>query len=202
MDATASVLFGKTRQAVLAELVDPPEPGLYLRELQRRTGISSGALHHELGQLMKADLVEKFEDGNRVVYRLNRSHPIHDELCRIVEKTCGLPARIRQALSPLSQRIDWAAIFGSVAQGTSHAESDVDLLIVGEVTSAEIIECIQPLEKDLAREIGFRLYAPEEFAERRESDAFLQKVLSRPLIDLLGQMHDALESGAFTRQSG
>ena len=191
MEVTASVLFGKTRQAVLAELADSSEHGVYLRELQRRTGISSGALHHELGQLMKADLVEKFEDGNRVNYRLNRLHPIHDELRGIVEKTCGLPARIRQALAPLSQRIDWAAIFGSIAQGTSHAGSDVDMLIVGEVTSAEIIECIQPLENDLGREIGFRLYAPEEFAERRESDAFLQKVLSRPLITLLGPTDDA-----------
>jgi predicted nucleotidyltransferase len=191
MDATASVLFGKTRQAVLAELADSLEQGLYLRELQRRTGISTGALHHELGQLMKADLVERFEDGNRVNYRLNRSHPIHDELRRIVEKTCGLPARIREALAPQSQRIDWAAIFGSIAQGTSHAASDVDMLIVGEVTPAEIIECIQPLESDLGREIGFRLYTPEEFAERRESDGFLQKVLSRPLIELLGPMHDA-----------
>jgi len=179
------------RQAVLSELADSPDPGLYLRELQRRTGISSGALHHELGQLMKADLVERFKDGNRVIYRLNRSHPIHDELCRIIEKTCGLPARIRQALEPLSQRIDWAAIFGSVAQGSSHAGSDVDVLIVGEITSAEIIECIQPLESALGREIGFRLYSPEEFAARKGSDAFLQKVLSRPLIELLGRKHDA-----------
>jgi|SRR6056297_381058 len=191
MEVTASVLFGKTRQAVLSELADSPDPGLYLRELQRRTGISSGALHHELGQLMKADLVERFKDGNRVIYRLNRSHPIHDELCRIIEKTCGLPARIRQALEPLSQRIDWAAIFGSVAQGSSHAGSDVDVLIVGEITSAEIIECIQPLESALGREIGFRLYSPEEFAARKGSDAFLQKVLSRPLIELLGRKHDA-----------
>lgn len=188
MEITASVLFGKTRQAVLSELAASPDPGLYLRELQRRTGISSGALHHELGQLMKAELVERANDGNRVIYRLNRSHPIHDELRRIIEKTCGLPARIRRALMPLSERIDRAAIFGSIAQGTSHAESDVDVLIVGKVTPAEIIECIQPLENELGREIGFRLYSPGEFAERREGDAFLQKVLRRPLIELLGRM--------------
>jgi len=191
MEVTASVLFGKTRQAVLSELADSPGRGLYLRELQRRTGISSGALHHELAQLMKADLVERFEDGNRVFYRLNQSHPIHAELRRIIEKTCGLPSRIRQALEPLAQRIDWAAIFGSVAQGSSHSGSDVDVLIVGQATSAEIIEQIQPLESALGREIGFRLYSPEEFTERTESDAFLQRVLNRPLIHLLGSIHDA-----------
>lgn len=193
MDPTASVLFGKTRQAVLAALFERGVDGIYVRELQRQTGISTGALHHELQQLMQADLVEKSEDGNRVIYRLNESHPIHHELRRIVEKTCGLPAQLGEALQPLEARIRFAAIFGSIAQGTSHAGSDVDLLLVAELSQSQVIERIQPLEERLQIEIGFRLYTPREFTQRQTKDPFLIRVLTRPLIRIIGSLDDASE---------
>lgn len=191
MDPTASVLFGKTRQAVLSTLFEQGDEGIYIRELERRTGISTGTLHHELRQLMQADLVEKTNDGNRVVYRINESHPIQDELRAIVLKTCGLPAQVREALAPLENRIHLAAIFGSMAKGTSHSASDIDLLVVGDLTPAEVIDQIQPLERKLDREIGFRLYRMNEFTNRRNSDPFLDKVLTGPLITLMGSPNDA-----------
>lgn len=191
MDPTASILFGKTRQAVLSALFERGAEGIYVRELERQTGISSGALHHELGQLMQADLVEKTNDGNRVVYRINESHPIHTELRGIVEKTCGIPAQVREALVDLEPNIQFAAIFGSTARGTGHSGSDVDLLLVGDLTQSMVIERIQPLEDRLQREIGFRLYTPQEFLERKSSDPFLTRVLARNLLPVIGSINDA-----------
>lgn len=191
MDPAASVLFGKTRQAVLTALFERGPRGIYVRELERQTGISSGALHHELGQLMRADLVQKASDGNRVIYRINDSHPIFAELRGIVGKTCGLPGQVREALDGLGPHIRFAAIFGSTAHGNSHSGSDVDLLVVGNVSPAQLIDQIQPLEEQLQREIGFRLYSPEEFAQRRKQDPFLTRVLNRPLIELIGSLDDA-----------
>jgi predicted nucleotidyltransferase len=193
MDPAASVLFGKTRQAVLSALFERGADGIYVRELERQTGISTGALHHELRQLMQADLVEKTKDGNRVVYRINDSHPIYTELRGIIEKTCGVPAQVRAALGDLESDIDFAAIFGSTARGTSHAGSDIDLLLVGELTQSKLIDHIQPLEERLHREIGFRLYTREEFNKRRQSDPFLTRVLSRPLIPIIGAIDSACE---------
>ncbi|TVQ33962.1 MAG: nucleotidyltransferase domain-containing protein [Wenzhouxiangella sp.] len=191
MDPTASILFGKTRQAVLGALYQCGEPGIYIRELQRQSGISSGALHHELRQLMKADLVSRRVDGNRVLYSINREHPVAEPLREIVLKTCGLPAQIRLALAPIENRLKFAAIFGSIAAGSAHAASDIDLILVGDVSHAEVIDLIQPLEAELGREIGFRLYEPASFRARAETDAFLIKVLERPTIELIGKFHDA-----------
>ncbi len=191
MDPAASVLFGKTRQAVLSALFERDADGIYVRELERQTGISTGALHHELRQLMRADLVEKTNDGNRVVYRINEAHPIYAELRGIVEKTCGVPAQVRDALDDLESDIEFAAIFGSTARGTSHASSDIDLLVVGDLTPSKLIDRIQPLEEQLHREIGFRLYTQEEFSQRRQVDPFLTRVLSRPLIPIFGTIDGA-----------
>lgn len=190
MDPTASILFGKTRQTVLAALFESGDQGVYIRELQRQCGISSGALHHELGQLAKADLVFRQTDGNRVRYCINRAHPVAAPLQEIVEKTCGLPAQIRQALAPLEERLDFAAIFGSMAAGSAHAGSDVDLILVGDISHGEIIQQIQPLEEQLGREVSFRLYDDETFHQRAASDPFLRKVLQRSMIPLIGAIDD------------
>jgi predicted nucleotidyltransferase len=191
MDPAASTLFGKTRQAVLTALFEAGDSGIYLRQMERESGISTGALHQELGQLIKADLVRKHQDGNRVLYKINQTHPVTAPLREIVEKTCGIPAQLRQALQPLENQIRFAAIFGSIAKGTNHSASDIDLLLVADLTPTQVIEQIQQLESSLGREIGFRIYSPTEFHERSKTDEFLKKVLNQPLIPLLGTINDA-----------
>jgi predicted nucleotidyltransferase/DNA-binding HxlR family transcriptional regulator len=112
MNAAADILFGKTRQAVLAVLFEQPDQGFYVRELQRLTGISPGALQHELARLLKADLIERREDGNRVHYQANRSHPLFSDLQSIVHK-CSFHPAARQtkrkppqmAVQPIAEKI-------------------------------------------------------------------------------------------------
>ena len=192
MDATASVLFGKTRQAVLIKLFEQPESAYYLRELARQTGISPGALQQELSQLQKADLVTRVADGNRVLYRANSAHPIFVDLQSIVRKTFGLATQIKAALLPLGEKISFAAIYGSRAKGTDHARSDVDLLVVGNIGLEQVILAISPVEEQLGREISVRLYAPEEFRQRRNNgESFICGVMSGQLIQVLGKADDA-----------
>jgi predicted nucleotidyltransferase/DNA-binding HxlR family transcriptional regulator len=192
MNASATVLFGKTRQAVLATLFENPERTSYLRELSRQTGISPGALQHELGQLQQADLVIREQDGNRVTYRANMAHPIYPDLRAIVQKTCGLPAQIQEALAACDSQISFAAIYGSMAKGLDHAHSDVDLLVVGDITLEKTLTILQPIETRIGREISVRLYKPQEFRKRREeNESFLVNVLNGPHTILKGAIDDA-----------
>jgi predicted nucleotidyltransferase/DNA-binding transcriptional ArsR family regulator len=189
MDSVASTLFGKTRQAVLARLFDQSGRSWYLRELSRQAGISPGALQQELVQLADADLVLRAKDGNRVLYRANTAHPIFPDLQAIVRKTCGLPAKIRTALTPYSAQIRLAAIYGSLAKGGGHALSDVDVLVVGEIEFETLIRIVMPLEEQLGREISICLYAPEEFRARRQAgEPFINGILAGKLQILLGEL--------------
>lgn len=192
MEAVASVLFGKTRQAALAILFDQPERAYYLRELARQASISPGALQHELGQLHKADLIERRQNGNRVTYQANTAHPIFSELQSIVRKTCGLPAQIKAGLDPYAGQIRFAALYGSIAKGVNHARSDVDLLIVGDISLEQALAAVVPVESRIGREIGVRLYNAEDFRKRRaQGDQFLHNVLDGPLTQLIGTPDDA-----------
>lgn len=192
MAGATSILFGKTRQAVLMTLFDQPEKAWYLRELSRRTGISSGALQQELMQLCAADLLVRRQDGNRVLYCANTVHPIFPDLQSIMRKTCGLPALIKAVLQPMASDITYAGLYGSIARGSEHARSDVDLLIVGRISFEQAIRTVTPVEARIGREIGVRLFSPEEFRQKRASgDSFVQGVLRGERVDLLGSIDDA-----------
>lgn len=192
MEATAAILFGKARQAVLTLLFEAPGQTFYLREMSRLTGIAPGPLQHELSQLLKADLVVRTRDGNRVSYQVNTRHPVFGDLQSLVSKTCGLPAQLAAALQPVAARIAFAAIYGSLAKGTNHARSDVDLLVVGELGLEQAVAAVAPVETRIGREISVRLYSREEFRERRaRHDSFIEGVIAGELMPLLGTPNDA-----------
>lgn len=190
-DTAASILFGKTRQGLLALLFSHPERDFYLRELARLTGISAGTVQHELGNLLRADLVTRAKSGNRIHYRANQIHPIFSDLRAIVEKTSGMPDLLRQALAPVSDGISFAFIYGSTAKGTSRSSSDVDLLVVGTVDLTELVALLSPIQERLQREINPRLYSPKEFAAKLKArDRFLSSVVRGPKLMILGQFDE------------
>lgn len=191
MISATDLLFGKARQAILSRLFDGLAPSFYVRELARYTGISPGALQHELKQLVEADLVLREQDGNRVAYRANTAHPIYPDLLNLVRKTCGLSRQIKTALEPLAEHIEFAAIYGSTAKHSDHSRSDVDLLIVGQVSLSQVLDAVSPLEPVFNREINVRVYSSEQFHQlRHEQQPFLQAVLAGPLDILMGGIDD------------
>ena len=191
METTASILFGKTRQAVLTVLFTVVDEPVHLRELSRRTGVGPGPLQHELSRLVTADLVSRAKDGNRVVYQANARHPVFHELRGLVLKTCGLPEQLRVALSPMADRISLAVVYGSVARGTSQAKSDVDLLVVGSIKLEDLLAALETTERVLGREISVRLYKESELKKRRAAgDRFLRSVLAGPTLAVLGSLDD------------
>ena len=192
MRNATDILFGKTRQEVLARLYDVPVNKYYLRELSRQTSISAGALQKELRTLLGADLIVSEKDGNRVSYSANTSHPIYPELLALVRKTCGVRTMIRNTLAPLEEHIRLAAIYGSTAKHTDHAKSDIDLLVVGNLSLARVLDVLHPLEEVFAREISVRLYSPDDFRQSlNDRQGFITGVINGPLDVLIGDLNDA-----------
>jgi predicted nucleotidyltransferase len=190
MDPAASILFGKTRQAVLTALF-LANPRAHLRELARRTGIGPGPLQHELARLVEAELVTRSKDGNRVIYEANTAHPVYPELRGLVLKISGLAEQLHAALAGLGAGIDLALVFGSLAKGTVHAKSDIDLLVVGSVKLEALLSSLEPMEQRLGREISVRLFTKAEFKKRRTAgDRFLAGILAGPTLSVIGSIDD------------
>ena len=125
--------------------------------------------------------------AGQIVYRLNPDCPIFGEIRSIVRKTIGLAKTLRESLEPLAARIELAYVYGSFAQGEERPDSDVDLMIVGDVSLREISPLLAEARRLIQREISPTLYRSEEYAEAlRDSDSFVRRVHDGPRVDLIG----------------
>ncbi len=185
------LLFGSYRQRALSVLLLHPDSSYHVRDLARRTKTSAGSLHRELARLAEAGLLLREKQGNQVRYQANRHCPIYPELASLFRKTAGLADVLGQALQPLADRILLALVFGSVARGEETANSDIDLLIVGDVSFGEVVKILHPLQEQLGREISPVIHTPAEFAQtRQQENSFMQRILQQPTISVLGVHHD------------
>ena len=87
-----------------------PELALHVRELARLTSVSPGSLHRELRNLADMGLLLRQETGRQVYYRANVQCPIFEELAGLLRKTAGLVDVLRQALVPLTDKVEMAFV--------------------------------------------------------------------------------------------
>ena len=185
------LLFPAARQRALAVLLLQPAAGFHLRELARLTGSHAGTLARELDKLTQAGLLLRSERGNQVLYQAQTLHPLFDDLAALFRKTHGVVPALREALAPLDGRIALALVFGSMARGTETAGSDIDLLVLGDVGFAELVQALFPLHDALKREVNPVLYSPQEFVERVQAgEAFARELLSKPKLWVKGADDD------------
>lgn len=181
----ANTLFSRTRRTVLGELFRNQD-GIYLREMERSTGINSRQLMRELHNLRDAGIVSTKRVGNVVVYHFNPICPIHEDIQAIVRKTVGLADVVRDMLEPFSSQVELAYVFGSYARGEQRPDSDVDLLVVGSITRRKISSAIRQTESVLRRDINTVLYTrPEYDTQLEDSNTFVAKVHNGPRINLI-----------------
>lgn len=183
----ADALFGKTRQAVLALLFGNPGRAYYTREIVHAAGSGTSQVQRELEQMTRAGLITREPRGNQIHFRANRKAAVFPELVALVAKTFGAADILRGALAPMAKHIRIAFVYGSVARGEQQAESDVDVLVVGNVLLSQLDEGLRMAESRLGRQVSLTLLDAKEFAKRRMAqDHFLRAVLKGPKIFLIG----------------
>lgn len=186
----ADLLFpNQYRRKVLALMMMHPDQRVHLRELARRTQSAPGTLKAELDALCRVGLLLSERVGNQVQFRVNQLHPVFRELQGLVRKTIGLSDILIQALKPLEDHIDLALVFGSMASETAHAGSDVDLLVVGTVSFAQVVEATYAAQSQLGREINPKVMTTIEWnTQRAQGNPFIQDLLSKPTLPLIGAL--------------
>ena len=186
--ALSNLLFGQTRGRILATLYDKPDAAFFVRQLARLINGSVGTVQRELATLAAAGLILREDRENQVFYRANRAHPIFADLRSLLAKTAGVFHILQEALIPLAKNIEFAFVYGSFARGEERAESDVDLMVAGEVTLDELWSQVSPVELQLKRPINPTIYAREELRTKIQSgNHFLKAVQSGPLVSLIGK---------------
>jgi predicted nucleotidyltransferase len=192
----ATFLFGSYRRKVLGLLLLHPGAHFHLREIARATHTQPGTVRRELSLLTQAGVIERDVQGNHVRFRANERYPIYEELRSILKKTSGAADQLRAALAPLTGSIAAAFIYGSIASGQERANSDIDLMVIGNVKFEDVIRLIHPYQEELRREINPHVYTPVEFKRKaREDSSFVARVLKLPKIFVIGDPDEFGKSG-------
>ena len=183
----SAYLFNKTRRSLLALFFGRPDESFYVNQILQQLGSGSGAVQRELKLMTEAGVIVRERRGNLVYYQANSISPIFDELKNIVRKTFGVADVIRESLVPIASNIRVAFVFGSVARSADGKASDIDVMVIGEVSFADVSSAISQSEKQIQREINPIVYPPAEFKRKvREREHFIDTVLEGEKIFLIG----------------
>jgi predicted nucleotidyltransferase len=190
----SDLLFGQTRGRILSALYDKPETSFFVRQLARHISGSVGTVQRELVTLTAAGLILRDDRESQVFYRANRAHPVFPELHSLLAKTTGVFHMLLEALTPLAGRIEYAFVYGSFAKGEEKTESDIDLMVTGEVTLDELLGRMSTVELQLNRPVNPTIFARNELRTKIHSgNHFLKAVQSGSLVFLIGSENEFRE---------
>jgi predicted nucleotidyltransferase len=188
----SNALFSKVQQRVLALIFGQPERSFYTSEIVRKVHSGTGAVERELSRLKSSGLVSVEHIGNQKHYRANPDSPIFTELKSLVRKTVALAEPLRESLEPLSDGIDAAFVYGSVAKGTDTARSDIDLMVIGnDLDYAGLYSALQDAEIKLSRKVNPTFLSPADWKRKAaEKGSFVSKINAQPKIFVVGAAED------------
>lgn len=193
INSTLAAILSPTRQAILTALFLRPEKEWYLSELASALGTGPSSLQREIGALVKVGILQRRIDGRRSYLRANQGSPIFPELRGLIEKTCGIIPLLQKAIAG-TKGLRIGFIYGSLARGEESAGSDVDLMLLGNVSTMDISVKLRSVEKAVGRQINPTVFSLGEFSKRlAQKNHFLRTVMRNKKIILAGT-EDELET--------
>jgi len=106
-------------------------------------------VQRELGRLARGGILTRTIEGRQTYFQANRHGQIFDELRGLARKTFGASQVLKDALVPLRRRIQLTFVFGSVATGAEALASDVDLMVIGEVSLMDVVSALSDAQREL-----------------------------------------------------
>jgi DNA-binding transcriptional ArsR family regulator len=196
MAILSEILSSKIRSEIFRLLFGVADNELHVREIERQSGLTLGTVRQELKKLLEMDLVKARRESNRLYYRANDEHPLFNDIRNIVLKTSGLVEVLRAALD--REEVKVAFVFGSIARKDEGARSDVDLMVIGDISLRDVSGWLMGAYEKIGREINPHTLSLKEFTERKQKgEHFLSSVLNSPKLFVIG---DEDELAALGRQ--
>ena len=173
---------------MLGLLYEKPDQLFYTNEIIRLSDSGTGAVQRELKKLLAADLITVQSFGNQIRYQANTNSPLFMDLRNIILKTTGLASIIQKALIPVSNEMQYAFIYGSIASGKESAKSDIDLMIISDtLTYADIFSILEAPSKKLGRAINPTFYTKHDWIKKKQNkNNFIMQVEQQSKIFLIG----------------
>lgn len=184
---TLAPLFRSDAQGeLLAKLFLNPERSFTIAELARGARTPYASAHREVSRIAEMGLATTTKRGQSVEVQARRDTLAFRPLAALLSLTYG-PAIVLPNYLAGIPGIDRAFIYGSWA--ARHAgepgdtPGDIDLLVVGNPSRANVYEAARLAGSELAREVNARIVSVDQWGSA-DSDPFLHTLTQHPLARL------------------
>lgn len=182
-------LFGSnTRWRLLWIFMNNPEKHYFVRELARETDSHIHAVRRELENLAELKIIQIVDGSNDVFenaenqakkkfYALNTLFPMFDELKALFAKD-GMMGQ-QSFIDKLSNlgKVEYLLLSGVF---TGDKDSDVDILIVGNIQREKVFDTCKEYEKMFDKELKYSVMTKDEYKYRMDVvDKFLYGIYDK-----------------------
>ena len=126
----------KTRVEILKLFLFNANNSFYQRQISNLAAQPIRGVQREVDKLNKIGIIERSIQGNRIYYKINKKCPILEDLKNIFFKSVGIAEALKKNLKEKGIKI--AFIYGSYAKGEENLLSDIDLMVIGDISSKEL----------------------------------------------------------------
>lgn len=183
----ALIFSSKTKDKIILLLYSHPKTQYHMRQTERLVAERINSVREALLSLVEEGFIVQERRGRKLLFQANQQGLYYDELLRMVAKNSGLGKRIIKEKMRLG-KIKTAFLTSNFYTFADHSESEIDLIVIGTVSLAELAKiCAEEGEK-LKREINYSVMTLEEYGFRQKNkDPFLNKILQKNRLILVGK---------------
>lgn len=195
-------LFGsKTRVKLLSLFLNNPGRPFYVREITRKIEEQINSVRRELANLLSIGIITSLSQNNRLYYEINQNYP-HFQALRQIFTEMGEDVEIGKDADHTVKRfreIGSVQLVYLLGEFVRDPNTDIDVLIVGDLNRTKLLHLIKELEAEEGRELNYATMTRQEFDYRRDiNDRFLADILEAKksvIVDEISVVPAAASSG-------
>jgi DNA-binding transcriptional ArsR family regulator len=199
--ALAALFGSETKARILSALVADAGHAYHLSGLAAAAGVDPSNAQKTLRSLLDTGLVVRDDDSRGSRYRANPDSPLVPTLRELFLKSSELVSDLEKVASALPA--EQVHIFGSVAKGTDKPGSDVDILVIGDISAIDAQAAFKPVGRKHRRKVDVFVLDRSDLARTaKERSPFLAGIVGGKYITLKGGGLDAAISEATSGRRG
>jgi predicted nucleotidyltransferase len=189
-DRLSTELFGGAdRYKALRCIFQNPGRHFGARELAAEADIDPGNASRWLRRWAEAGLLEKTTVLNMPRYTA-AADPALKHLGLFFQQDSDMVRQLRERIAEATTTIDAAAVFGSTAKGTAGADSDIDVLLLTDMSRLAAQTFFKPVARKLERPVNVLVYKTRDWKEAvAAGNPLALDILGGSLIELKGDIH-------------
>ena len=172
----------KNRIKVLGYLFFESEM-LGVREISRKLGIAPSGIKREVDNLEELGIIKKM--GGKIV--IDKSCNYINDLKNILIKTDYINEPIRNIFE--KESVEFVVLYGSFACGEYTKESDIDLLVIGDISEEKVFDLVEDLERKIKRDVNPIVWTLENLNKNKKK-GFVQDIGKKNNIVLIGNKNE------------